>query len=251
MYRSNERLIIFDADGTIVDAFSAIDQTFSKHGMELGALERFQKRRNLFKYMGGLKEFPFNLKQQLGKQSRKKLLATLTDVYRNHAQLYPGVADLIRTLIAATGIRVGLVTRNITNEPELTLRILLARHDIDLDALDYMAHVPLGQEKTAAFRAARKSFDINPARSFACGDEHKDFAAAVAAGMHPFIVSYGFEDYTRLTRKFEVPEDVISQTPQDLCTRVLHALDIQAGDVSGLASPLHGANMAPLQSRRD
>ena len=141
MYRSNERLIIFDADGTIVDAFSAIDQTFSKHGMELGALERFQKRRNLFKYMGGLKEFPFNLKQQLGKQSRKKLLATLTDVYRNHAQLYPGVADLIRTLIAATGIRVGLVTRNITNEPELTLRILLARHDIDLDAMDYMAHV--------------------------------------------------------------------------------------------------------------
>jgi phosphoglycolate phosphatase len=219
--------------------------------MDLGALERFQKRRNLFKYMGGLKEFPFNLKQQLGKQSRKKLLATLTDVYRNHAQLYPGVADLIRTLIAATGIRVGLVTRNITNEPELTLRKLLARHDIDLDALDYMAHVPLGQEKTAAFRAARKSFDINPARSFACGDEHKDFAAAVAAGMHPFIVSYGFEDYTRLTRKFEVPEDVISQTPQDLCTRVLHALDIDAAHVSDPPSPAHGTNKATRQNHLD
>jgi phosphoglycolate phosphatase len=226
MYRSNERLIIFDADGTIIDAFSAIDQTFSRHGMDLGALERFQKRRNLFKYMGGIKEFPINLRQQLGKQNRKKLLATLTDVYRNDAKLYPGVAELVRKLIATTGIRVGLVTRNITNEPELTLRILLARHDIDLDALDYMAHVPLGQEKTAAFRSARKNFDINPARSFACGDEHKDFNAAIAAGMHPFIVSYGFEDYARLTLKFDVPEDVISRTPQDLCARIFHALDI-------------------------
>ena len=62
MYSSNERLVVFDADGTIIDAFNAIDQTFSKHGMELGNLERFQKRHNLFKYMGGIKEFPFNLK---------------------------------------------------------------------------------------------------------------------------------------------------------------------------------------------
>ncbi len=227
MYSNNERLIIFDADGTIIDAFSAIDQTFSAHGMALGDLERFQKRHNLFKYLGGIKEFPFNLKQQLGKQSRKKLLATLTDVYRDNARLFPGVAALMRTLIAAPGIRVGLVTRNITNEPELTIRKLLARHDIDLDALDFMAHVPLGQNKTTAFRTARKRFDINPARSYACGDEHKDFAAAVAAGMHSFMVSYGFEDYTRLTEKFEVPEDLISRTPEALCARVLHALDIE------------------------
>ena len=226
MYSTSERLIIFDADGTIIDAYNAIDQTFARHGMALGDLERFQKRHNLFKYLGGIKEFPFNLKKQLGKQSRNKLLATLTEVYRDDAKLYPGIADLIRTLIAAPGIRVGIVTRNITNEPELTIRKLLARHDIDIDALDFMDHVPLGQEKTAAFRAARKRFDINPARSFACGDEHKDFTAATAAGMHSFMVSYGFEDYTRLTEKFKVPADLISRTPEELCARVLHALDI-------------------------
>jgi len=226
MYSNNDRLIIFDADGTIIDAFNAIDQTFSKHGMALGDLERFQKRHNLFKYLGGIKEFPINLKRQLDKQSRKKLLATLTDVYRNHAKLYAGVPELIRTLIAAPGIRVGIVTRNITNEPELTIRTLLARHAINFDALDFVAHVPIGQEKTSTFRAARKCFDINPARSFACGDEHKDFTAAMAAGMHPFMVSYGFEDHTRLTKKFKVPEDVISRTPEELCARIRHALDI-------------------------
>ena len=230
MYGNSDRLIIFDADGTIIDAFTAIDQTFSKHGMELGDLERFQKRHNLFKYLGGIKEFPINLKKQIGTQRRKKLLDTLTDVYRNDAKLYLGVPALIRSLIAAPGIRVGIVTRNITNEPELTLRKLLARHDIDPDALDFVTHVPLGQEKTSAFRAARKRFDINPARSFACGDEHKDFSAAMAAGMHSFMVSYGFEDFTRLTRKFAVPEDLISRTPEELCARVLHALDIGRGE---------------------
>jgi phosphoglycolate phosphatase len=229
MYSNSDRLIIFDADGTIIDAFDAIDQTFLQHGMELGDLERFQKRHNLFKYIGGIKEFPFNLKKQLGKQSRKKILATLTDVYREDAKLYPGVPELIRTLAAATGIRVGIVTRNITNEPELTLRKLLARHDIDADSLDFVTHVPLGQEKTTAFRSARRRFDINPARSFACGDEHKDFTAALAAGFHSFMVSYGFEDYVRLTRKFAVPEDLVSRTPEELCARVLHALDVRQG----------------------
>ncbi len=226
MYSNNDRLIIFDADGTIIDAFNAINQTFSTHGMDLGDLDRFQKRHHLFKYLGGIKEFPFNIKKQLGKHSRRMLLATLTEVYREQAQLYPGLADLIRTLTAAPGVRVGLVTRNITNEPELTIRKLLARHDIDLDALDFMTHVPLGQEKTAAFRTARKRLNINPARSFACGDEHKDFIAATAAGMHCFMVSYGFEDYNRLTKKFKVPEDVIARTPDELCARVLHALDL-------------------------
>jgi phosphoglycolate phosphatase len=103
---------------------------------------------------------------------------------------------------------------------------MLSRHDIDLDAFDFAVHVPLGEEKTNALRSVRKSFAINPARSYACGDEHKDFTAAIAAGMHPFIASYGFEDFTRLTKKFKVPEEVISRTPEQLSSRVLHALDI-------------------------
>jgi phosphoglycolate phosphatase len=225
VYSNNERLIVFDADGTIIDAYRVIVDTFTRHGMELGDLERFQKRHKLFKYLGGIKDFPSNLRK-LGKHSRKNILSTLTEVYRDDAKLYPGMAALIRTLVATSGIRVGLVTRNISNEPMLTIRKVLTRHDIDLDAFDFAVHVPLGEEKTIALRSARKSFDINPARSYACGDEHKDFSSAIAAGMHPFIGSYGFEDYTRLTKKFKVPEDVISRTPEDLSIRVLHALDI-------------------------
>ncbi|MEW5770958.1 MAG: HAD family hydrolase [Pseudomonadota bacterium] len=226
MYRNKDRLVIFDADGTVVDAFAAIGTAFARHGMDIGDLERFQKRRNLFKYLGGIKEFPRNLAKHLGKYGRSDLLITLTEVYREEASLYPGVAELLSELIAHPEIRVGLVTRNVTHEPQITLGRIFARHGLDLTQLDFLNAIPLRQDKTPYFRAAREHLDINPARAYVCGDEHKDFAAAIATGMHPFIVSYGFESHARLTRKFAIPEEVISTTPQAFGARVRHALDL-------------------------
>ena len=228
MYKSNKRLIILDADGTTIDAYSAIETTFSRHGMTLGDLESFQKRHHLFKYLGGLKQFPSMIKKNIRKQSRKQIVATLTEVYRNEARLYPGIANLIQRLIAAPDIVVGLVTRNVTDEPLETLRQLFMRHGIDTGDLDFLVHVPLNEKKTAQFRLLRERFEINPARAYICGDEHKDFLAAINSGMHPFMVSYGFEDHERLTTKFDVPHDVISRTSEELCGRVLHAFAMPA-----------------------
>jgi len=228
MYPNRDRLIILDADGTVIDAFAAMAMAFARHGMDIGDLDRFQKRRNLFKYLGGLKEFPRNLAKHVGKHGRKELLASLTEVYRDEADLYPGTADLIRDLLAAPDIRIGLVTRNVTHEPAITLARLFARHDIDIGRMDFLHHVPLRQDKTAYFRAERERLEINPARAYACGDEHKDYAAALAAGMRPFIVAYGFESHARLSRKFLIPEEVIAPTPADFCAGVRHALDLSA-----------------------
>jgi phosphoglycolate phosphatase len=222
----DDRLVILDADGTTIDAFSAIDRTFTHHGMNIGPLERFQKRRNLFKYLGGIKEFPRNLAKHLGKYGRNDILATLTEVYREEALLYPGVAELLRDLIATPDIRVGLVTRNITHEPDVTLSRIFRRHGLELEQLDFLNYLPLRQEKTPYFKAARERLDINPARCYVCGDEHKDFTAAISSGMHAFIVSYGFESHARLTKKFFIPEEIISSTPQHLSARIRHSMDL-------------------------
>ncbi len=227
MYRSHDRLVVFDADGTTIDAFHAIEAAFLRHGMDIGDLERFRKRRKLFKYLGGLRELPNNLRQQVGKQSRKKLLATLTEIYRDEASLFPGIAELLSTLVDASGIRVGLVTRNVTFEPEETLRQLFRRHGIDTKSFDHVACISLGADKAASIRAARQRFDINPARAYACGDEYRDYAAAVACGMHSFVVSYGFEDAERLTAGFGVPAEIITDSPAELAARLLHALDLE------------------------
>jgi phosphoglycolate phosphatase len=226
MYKSNKRLIILDADGTTIDAYSAIEKAFSRHGMKLGDEASFQKRHHLFKYLGGLKQAPANLRKNIRKKHRAQIIDTLTGVYREEAMLYPGIADFIRTLIAAPDIVVGMVTRNITNDPLETLRQLFARHDVDVGEFDFFVHVPLEEQKTAHFRHLRERFEINPARSYICGDEYKDFLAAIHTGMHPFMVSYGFENLARLTDKFDIPKDIISHTPEELCVRVLHAVEL-------------------------
>ncbi len=228
MYRSRDRLVVVDADGTLVDAFAAIDRAFERHGLDIGDQERFQKRHHLFKYLGGLREFPRNLARNLRKGTRKALLNTLTDIYRDEAKLFPGMAELLSQMIEAPGIRVAMVTRNVTREPVLTLTRLFERHAVDIARLDFLRHVPLGEAKTECFREAREQFGINPARAYACGDEHQDYVAALSAGMHPMIVSYGFESLTRLSEKFAIPDAVITRTPSELCARMRHTLDLTA-----------------------
>ncbi|MBZ2209544.1 HAD family hydrolase [Massilia soli] len=243
MYQT-KKLIILDADGTTIDAYPAIEAAFAQHGMTLGEEKSFQKRHHLFKYLGGLKEFPSIIKKNLRKKARKKIVDSLTDVYRTEARLYTGIPEMIQSLLAAPDIVVGLVTRNVTNEPLDTLRMLFARHGIDVDQFDFFDHVPLSEGKTAQFRLIRERFQINPARAYACGDEHKDFHAAIGSGMHPFMVSYGFEDHDRLVEKFAIPDEVISRSPAALRQRIWHAFDIPAPDVQALkiATPSRRTN---------
>lgn len=223
-YPSRDYLIIFDADGTLIDAFGAIRVAFGEHGMDLGDLERFQKRHKIFKYLGGIKELPRNLTRQLTTNSRKRLLASLTDVYREQATLYPGIAALINELLEQKGVRIALVTRNICNEPEKTLAQLFRRHDVDLSRLDMLHCIPLHEEKSRYFRVTRERLGINPARVMVCGDEHRDYEAALAAGVRPLIAAYGFEDQHRLIKKFGVPEEAICADSPTLCARVRHTL---------------------------
>lgn len=225
---SNDRLVILDADGTIIDAFSAIDRTFGHHGMHLGPLARFQKRRNLFKYLGGIKEFPGNLREQMGRRKRAEFIATLTAVYRDEALLFPGIAPLLRRLLDQPDLRVGVVTRNITREPLLTLEHLFRRQGFDPQRFDFLVHVPFRGDKLPVFRALLARFAVSPARAYVCGDEPKDYLAAVGSGMCPFIVSYGFVDFERLTVRHGIPPEVISRSPDELSARVLHALGLDA-----------------------
>ncbi len=233
MFANRDRLVIFDADGTLIDAFRAVEAAFAHHGMDIGDYQRFQRRRKLLKYLGGLREFPHNLRRQLNKENRKRFKHSLTEIYRSEAKLFPGMANLLRRLIAASDTRVGIVSRNVTIEPETTLSLVLQRHDIDIGQLDFLRCIPLGEGKASHFRSLRQELGINPARTLACGDEHQDYTAALNAGLHPLVVSYGFDDHTRLTDDFHVPEDIISRTPAELIERLLHTLDLSLDPAHG------------------
>lgn len=228
MYPSRDRLVVFDADGTLIDAFHVVEQSFSLHGMDIGDLQRFQRRRKLLKYIGGLREFPKNLRRQLDKTTRRQIKQTLTEVYREQAQPFPGMIELLSRLIETPDVRVGIVSRNVTDQPEKTLAIVLERHGIDASRLDFLRCIPLGEGKAKHFRSLREDLGVNPLRAIACGDEYKDYAAAVGAGMRALIASYGFEDHGRLTDDFAVPPELITRTPAELANRLCHALDLEA-----------------------
>jgi len=227
MFASRDRLVIFDADGTLIDAFPVVERSFMQLGMDIGDLGRFQRRRKLLKYLGGLREFPRNLRQQFDKANRKRLKQTLTEVYRSEAKLFPGMAALLQGLIETPGLRVGIVSRNVTLEPETTLAVVLANHGIDAGRLDFLRCIPLGEGKAGHFRELRETFGINPLRAVVCGDEYRDYAEAVAAGLPAIIASFGFEGHERLIGDFGIPPELIAATPGELAHRLCHALDLE------------------------
>lgn len=226
MYTSRERLVILDADGTLIDTFPVVQAAFAQHGMDIGDVLRFQRRRKLLKYIGGLREFPRNLRQQLGKENRRQLKHTLTELYRESAAPYPGMSALLAQLVAAPDVRVGIVSRNVTIEPQETLRIVLRRHDIDDARLDFIDCIGLGDAKSARFRHHRERLGINPLRAIVCGDEYRDYAEACLAGLPAIIAAYGFEDYVRLAERYDIPREVIARSPQEMRARLSHALDL-------------------------
>lgn len=114
--------------------------------MDIGDLERFQRRRKLLKYLGGLREFPKNLRQQISKQQRRQFKNTLTEIYRAEAVVFPAMAELIKQLIAAPQVR-RIVSRNVTVEPEVSIRHVLTRHGIDHERLDFLTCLPLSEDK--------------------------------------------------------------------------------------------------------
>lgn len=223
MYPSRDRLVILDADGTLIDTFPVVQAAFAQHGMDIGDVLRFQRRRKLLKYIGGLREFPRNLRRQLGKDNRKQLKHTLTELYRERAQPYPGMVALLAQLIAAPDVRVGIVSRNVTIEPQETLRIVLRRHGIDDARMDFIDCIGLGDAKSERFRHQRERLGINPLRTIVCGDEYRDYAEALRAGLPALIAAYGFEAYARLTESYDIPPELIVRTPGEMAGRLRHA----------------------------
>jgi len=129
----------------------------------------------------------------------------LTDIYREEADLYPGIRQLIERLIREPMLRVGIVTRNITFEPGETLRILLPTQWCGSRQPRLLPTHPAQGRQDPALQGHPRTVPDQSRPGYACGDEKKDFVAALSTGMHPFIASYGFEDYERLTERIGVP----------------------------------------------
>jgi phosphoglycolate phosphatase len=209
---SRDTLVVLDFDGFLLNSYQLLKVTFEHFGLDVGDEDRFRHRRKFLKYLGGGKEFMRNfVRASLPK--RKKIRAKLTDEYVANGRIFPEFVPLLNELIANPAAHVGIVSRNFTYTPGLTIRAVLRNSGVEEQDLDFVIPIPAGVKKGDVLEAMKST------RYRAClfgADEVGDYRAAAETGYEAVMASYGFDSRKRLLDVARVPDDRIFDCPRSL-----------------------------------
>lgn len=186
-------LIVFDVDGTLVDAFQDITDAVNAALAQWGRPPKSKKRviecvghgvRWLMEQIIGNDDVPLD-----------EALAFMRDYYQEHpartAELYPGVAATLAQLDAA-GIRLAVLS----NKVEAITRKLLEMLGV-ADHLDRIVGETERYPRKPApdgLLALAAKLDAAPARTLMVGDNDTDCDVAANAGCAFCAVTYGAKD---------------------------------------------------------
>jgi len=214
-------LVLLDFDGFLIDSYSLLRNTFKYFGLDVGDEERFTHRRKFLKYLGGGKEFVKNF-VYFSLPKKKEIREHLTNEYLSNGYIYPEFVQLLNRLIASQEYHVGIVSRNYTYSPGLTIRRVLRNSEVNEKDLDFIVPVSTGARKNDVLEAMQSS---RYRKSLFGADEIGDYKAAMEAGYEPLIASYGFDSRHRLLEKGGVAPEIVFETPSALVTELERLLD--------------------------
>ncbi|HEY7840966.1 MAG TPA: hypothetical protein VIC61_05305 [Gammaproteobacteria bacterium] len=207
-----DTLVVLDFDGFLLNSYQLLKVTFEHFGLDVGDEDRFRHRRKFLKYLGGGREFMRNfVRASLPK--KKKIRERLTDEYVENGRVFPEFVPLLNDLIASPSAHVGIVSRNYTYTPGLTIRAVLRNSGVEEKDLDFVIPIPAGVKKGDVLEAMKSS------RYRTClfgADEVGDYRAAAETGYDAIMASYGFDSRKRLIEMAKVPEDRIFDSPRML-----------------------------------
>ena len=216
-------LIALDFDGLLINSYKLLKRTFLEYNLDLGEEERFKNRRKFLKYLGGGKEWIPNLvKFTLPK--KRHLIENLTEKYREEGVVYKEFIPFLNSCIQNQSTHVGVISRNFTMEPGITIRKVLRNSEIDEKNLDFVIPLPIGASKTDVLKA------MNTTRykiKIYTGDEISDYKAGKASDYSMYIASYGFDNKERLQHKGGVDDLQIFETPYRLVNALVAAQNNQ------------------------
>jgi phosphoglycolate phosphatase len=171
---------LFDLDGTIADT---LDDIAASTNMVLAARDLPTYDRDAYRHFVG----------------EGVVAAEFKVVYAAHlvdrTAPYPGVRDLLNQL-AARGVAIAVLS----NKPDWATQKVVGElfADVPFSAVvGFREHVPRKPDPTSALAMA-ESLGVPPGRCALIGDTATDMKTAVAAGMIPVGVLWGFRDREEL-----------------------------------------------------
>ena len=210
---NKDTLIVLDFDGFLINSYKLLQITFEHFGLDIGDEDRFKHRRKFLKYLGGGKEFLGNL-VSYSLPKKKKIRQLLTEIYQEEGRLYREFVPLINRMVETPAMHVGIISRNFTHTPGLTIRAVLKNSGVAEQDLDFVIPIGVGVKKGAVLEGMKSS---RYSRCLFGADEIGDFRAATESGYDTILMgSYGFDNARRLIREGKVPPEIIYHSPAKL-----------------------------------
>lgn len=214
--RSPFSCIIWDVDGTIVDASEGILHRLTKTLDEFG--REPARREDLVHWIGPPMYDSFRARAGLDDPTATRAVARYREIAQTEgftagARVYPGVAELIRRLHAA-GVPQGIAS----SKPEVQVRALMDHFELTecFDAITGATN----DERTLATKSAilaeelRRLDDegVSTTRPVLIGDRHHDVEGGAENGVPVIFVRWGFSEPREADAACAAVDDVTALT---------------------------------------
>jgi phosphoglycolate phosphatase len=194
------RAVLFDLDGTLADTLAdlanATNWALTQLGCPTHPLENYRHMVGDGARQLCARALPAD-RQELLEDAVRLMRGRYGEHWHDETRLYPGVADVVAAL-AKRGHKLAVLS----NKPDDFTRQVVA-HYFPANPFHVvrgqLPGVPLKPDPTAALEIARR-LSIPPSDWLYLGDTNTDMRTAVAAGMKPVGVLWGFRDREELTQ---------------------------------------------------
>ncbi len=206
------KTIVLDFDGTIVDSYPILSDTYTSFQLPLADFQTFQNSSKFLKFFKGgswIKSvYSFFFRGQV-------IRSFLGDAYAMKAQLFDGMADLLSFLSQQKGVRVLILSHNVSLHPSETIRRVLQNNKVkNYESIDIQT-IPLYQRKSSFLEKFIQKNNIDLKSLLFVGDEASDFFSAFRLHIPGNkTVSYGYDSFQKLMKE-KIPVDNIIRTPRE------------------------------------
>lgn len=214
------KAFIFDFDGTLTDSLpnlaNSINYCLQSQGYQTLSIEEVRQRVG-----NGIHQLVINSLPNKY-QNNNKIIARSLEIMAEHysrtwhenAVLYPGISEMLDKLMMKK-IKIAVLS----NKPQEFLnefvKLLLSKWDFEI-VIGGRSNYPLKPNPTSTLEIIKK-LDISPDEVALVGDGDADIKTALAAGIKPIAVTWGFRT---IEEQKEVGADIFINSPEELLSLI-------------------------------